>query len=143
MGAKRCGCANNVAHLLIRFRKNFGYGKEVTMPRLKDKYKDEIVPAMLKEFNYSNINEVPRVTKAVVNIGLGEALQNAKAVENATNDLAIITGQKPVVTRAKKSIATFKLREGNAIGAKVTLRGNRMWDFLDRLLNIALARQRN
>ncbi len=113
------------------------------MPRLKDKYKDEIVPAMLKEFNYSNINEVPRVTKAVVNIGLGEALQNAKALENATNDLAIITGQKPVVTRAKKSIATFKLREGNAIGAKVTLRGNRMWDFLDRLLNIALARQRD
>ncbi len=113
------------------------------MPRLKDKYKDEIVPVMLKEFNYSNINEVPRITKAVVNIGLGEALQNAKAVENATNDLAIITGQKPVVTRAKKSIATFKLREGNAIGAKVTLRGNRMWDFLDRLLNIALARQRD
>lgn len=113
------------------------------MPRLKDKYKDEIVPAMLKEFNYSNINEVPRITKAVVNIGLGEALQNAKAIENATNDLAIITGQKPVVTRAKKSIATFKLREGNAIGAKVTLRGNRMWDFLDRLLNIALARQRD
>lgn len=113
------------------------------MPRFKDKYKDEIVPAMLKEFNYSNINEVPRITKAVVNIGLGEALQNAKAIENATNDLAIITGQKPVVTRAKKSIATFKLREGNAIGAKVTLRGNRMWDFLDRLLNIALARQRD
>lgn len=113
------------------------------MPRLKDKYKDEIVPAMLKEFNYSNINEVPRITKAVVNIGLGEALQNAKAIENATNDLAIITGQKPVVTRAKKSIATFKLREGNAIGAKVTLRGSRMWDFLDRLLNIALARQRD
>lgn len=113
------------------------------MPRLKDKYKDEIVPVMLKEFNYSNINEVPRITKAVVNIGLGEALQNAKAIENATNDLAIITGQKPVVTRAKKSIATFKLREGNAIGAKVTLRGNRMWDFLDRLLNIALARQRD
>ncbi|MFN8454335.1 MAG: 50S ribosomal protein L5 [Anaerolineae bacterium] len=113
------------------------------MPRLKDKYKDEIVPTMLKEFNYSNINEVPRITKAVVNIGLGEALQNAKAIENATNDLTIITGQKPVVTRAKKSIATFKLREGNAIGAKVTLRGNRMWDFLDRLLNIALARQRD
>jgi large subunit ribosomal protein L5 len=113
------------------------------MPRLKDKYKDEIVPVMLKEFNYSNINEVPRIAKAVVNIGLGEALQNAKAIENATNDLAIITGQKPVVTRAKKSIATFKLREGNAIGAKVTLRGNRMWDFLDRLLNIALARQRD
>src|SRR5512138_3053911 len=113
------------------------------MPRLKDKYKEEVVPAMLKEFNYSNINEVPRLSKAVVNIGLGEALQNAKAIENATGDLRTITGQKPVVTRAKKSIATFKLREGNVIGAKVTLRGNRMWDFLDRLMNIALARQRD
>jgi large subunit ribosomal protein L5 len=113
------------------------------MPRLKDKYKEEVVPAMLKEFNYSNVNEVPRITKAVVNIGLGEALQNAKALENATGDLRTITGQKPVVTRAKKSIATFKLREGNAIGAKVTLRGSRMWDFLDRLMNIALARQRD
>jgi large subunit ribosomal protein L5 len=113
------------------------------MPRLKDKYKEEVVPAMLKEFNYSNVNEVPRIIKAVVNIGLGEALQNAKALENATGDLRTITGQKPVVTRAKKSIATFKLREGNAIGTKVTLRGTRMWDFLDRLMNIALARQRD
>jgi large subunit ribosomal protein L5 len=113
------------------------------MPRLKDKYKEEVVPAMLKEFSYSNVNEVPRITKMVVNVGLGEALQNAKALENATNDLITITGQKPVVTRAKKSIATFKLREGNPIGAKVTLRGNRMWDFLDRLVNIALARQRD
>jgi large subunit ribosomal protein L5 len=98
---------------------------------------------MLKEFSYSNINQVPRVVKAVVNIGLGEALQNAKALENATGDLAKITGQKPVITRAKKSVATFKLREGNAIGTKVTLRGNRLWDFLDRLMNIALARQRD
>ncbi|HXV44102.1 MAG TPA: 50S ribosomal protein L5 [Anaerolineae bacterium] len=113
------------------------------MPRLKDKYKEEVVPALHKEFNYSNINEVPRIAKAVVNIGLGEALQNAKALENATNDLATITGQRPVITRAKKSIATFKLREGNPIGAKVTLRGNRMWDFLDRLINISLARQRD
>jgi large subunit ribosomal protein L5 len=113
------------------------------MPRLKDKYREEVVSAMLKEFNYSNVNEVPRLVKAVVNIGLGEALQNAKAMENATRDLATITGQKPVVTRAKKSVATFKLREGNAIGAKVTLRGSRMWDFLDRLMNVALARQRD
>jgi large subunit ribosomal protein L5 len=113
------------------------------MPRLKDKYREEVVPAMLKEFSYSNINQVPRVVKAVVNIGLGEALQNAKALENATGDLAKITGQKPVITRAKKSVATFKLREGNAIGTKVTLRGNRLWDFLDRLMNIALARQRD
>ncbi len=113
------------------------------MPRLKDKYREEVVPAMLKEFNYSNVNEVPRIAKMVVNIGLGEALQNAKALENATHDLITITGQKSVTTRAKRSIATFKLREGNPIGAKVTLRGNRMWDFLDRLVNIALARQRD
>jgi len=113
------------------------------MPRLKDRYKEEIVPAMVKEFGYSNVNQVPRVTKVVVNIGLGEALQNAKAMERATNDIRIITGQQPVITRAKKSIATFRLREGNPIGAKVTLRGNRMWDFLDRLLNISLARQRD
>ncbi len=113
------------------------------MPRLKDKYKEEVVPALRKEFNYSNVNEVPRITKMVVNIGLGEALQNAKALENATTDLMTITGQRPVITRAKKSIATFKLREGNPIGAKVTLRGTRMWDFLDRLINISLARQRD
>ncbi len=113
------------------------------MPRLKDKYREEVVSAMLKEFNYSNVNEVPRLVKAVVNIGLGEALQNAKAMDNATRDMATITGQKPVVTRAKNSIATFKLREGNAVGAKVTLRGSRMWDFLDRLMNVALARQRD
>ena len=113
------------------------------MPRLKDKYKEEVVSALRKEFNYSNVNEVPRITKMVVNIGLGEALQNAKALENATTDLMTITGQRPVITRAKKSIATFKLREGNPIGAKVTLRGTRMWDFLDRLINISLARQRD
>jgi len=86
---------------------------------------------------------VPRISKVVVNIGLGEALQNAKALERATEDLATITGQRPVITRAKKSIATFRLREGNPIGVKVTLRGNRMWDFLDRLINISLARQRD
>ena len=113
------------------------------MPRLKDMYKEELVPALQNEFGYANVNEVPRVNKVVANIGLGEALQNAKALENASNDLIIITGQKPIITRAKTSIATFKLREGNPIGLKVTLRGNRMWDFLDRLLNISLARQRD
>lgn len=113
------------------------------MPRLKDRYTEEIVPAMLKEFNYANVMQVPRVTKIVVNVGLGEALQNAKALEKATEDIVTITGQRPVITRAKKSIATFRLREGMPIGVKVTLRGNRMWDFLDRMVNIALARQRD
>ena len=113
------------------------------MPRLKDKYREEVVPALREEFDYSNVNQVPRITKVVVNVGLGEALQNAKALENASSDIAKITGQHPVITRAKKSIATYKLREGNPIGVKVTLRGSRMWDFLDRLFNIALARQRD
>ncbi|MBN1994945.1 MAG: 50S ribosomal protein L5 [Anaerolineae bacterium] len=113
------------------------------MPRLKDRYNEEIVPTLVKEFNYRNVNQAPRLKKVVVNVGLGEALQNAKALENASGDIALITGQRPVITRAKKSIATFKLREGNPIGVKVTLRGNRMWDFLDRLCNIALARQRD
>ena len=113
------------------------------MPRLKDIYKEEVVPALRNEFAYSNVHEVPRLSKVVVNIGLGEALQNAKALEYASQDLAAITGQKAIVTRARRSIATFKLREGNPIGLKVTLRGNRMWDFMDRLLNISLARQRD
>jgi large subunit ribosomal protein L5 len=113
------------------------------MPRLKDMYQEEIVPTLREEFDYSNVNQVPRISKVVVNIGLGEALQNAKALENASGDLVTITGQRPIITRAKKSIATFKLREGNPIGLKVTLRGSRMWDFLDRLLNISLARQRD
>ena len=113
------------------------------MPRLKDTYKQDIVPALVKEFDYANVNQVPRITKVVVNVGMGEALTNAKALENAAGDIAIITGQKPIITRAKKSIATYKLREGMPIGVKVTLRGNRMWDFLDRLTNVALARQRD
>jgi large subunit ribosomal protein L5 len=113
------------------------------MPRLKDKYREEIVPTLVKEFGYSNIHQAPRLTKVVVNVGLGEALQNAKALEKTTEDITTITGQHPVITRAKKSIATFRLREGNPIGVKVTLRGNRMWDFLDRLINISLARQRD
>ncbi len=113
------------------------------MPRLKDKYKEEIVPALREEFGYRNVMEVPCLTKIVVNVGLGEALQNAKALDAAVRDISIITGQRPVVTRARKSIASFKLREGNPIGVKVTLRGNRMWDFFDRLCNVALARQRD
>lgn len=113
------------------------------MPRLKDRYRDEIVRTMMDEFGYRNKMQVPRLNKIVVNIGLGEALQNAKALDNATRDLAQITGQKAVITRARKSIATFKVRQGNPIGAKVTLRGNRMYDFLDRLCNIALPRQRD
>ena len=117
--------------------------EEVTVPRLKTRYQNEIVPALMKEFNYSNVMQVPRVTKISVNIGLGEALQNSKAVEAATGDLAIITGQKAVVTKARQSIAVFKLREGMPIGAMVTMRGNRMWDFLDRLISIVLPRQRD
>lgn len=117
--------------------------EEVTIPRLKTRYQNEIVPAMMKEFNYSNVMQVPRVTKIAVNIGLGESLQNSKAIEAATGDLATITGQKPVVTKARLSIAVFKLREGQPIGTMVTLRGDRMWDFLDRIISIVLPRQRD
>jgi large subunit ribosomal protein L5 len=115
----------------------------VPVPRLKTRYQTEIVPAMMKEFNYANVMQVPRFVKIAVNIGLGEALQNSKAIEAATGDLAIITGQKPVVTKARKSIAIYKLREGQPIGAMVTLRGNRLWDFLDRIINVVLPRQRD
>ncbi len=113
------------------------------IPRLKTQYQDDIVPAMMKELDYANIMQVPRLVKVAVNIGLGEALQNNKAVEAATGDLRTITGQNPVVTKARNSIATFKLREGMPIGAKVTLRSNRMWDFMDRLINVVLPRQRD
>jgi large subunit ribosomal protein L5 len=110
---------------------------------LRDRYHAEVVPALRKEFEYANAMQVPRLTKIVVNIGLGEALRDAKAVDAAVNDLTLITGQKPVVTRAKKSIAQFRLRTGNAIGVTVTLRGERMWDFLERLTRIALPRIRD
>lgn len=113
------------------------------MPQLKEMYKNEVVSALCKEFDFKNVHQAPRITKVVVNVGLGEALQNAKAIENTVNDVSIITGQRPVVTRAKKSVATFKLREGNPVGVKVTLRGDRMWAFLDRLLHVALPRQRD
>ena len=110
---------------------------------LKERYQNEVVPALMKTLNLDNIMEVPRVEKVVVNIGLGEALDNAKALDAAVVDLTSITGQKPIVTKARKSIANFKLREGRAIGAKVTLRGDRMWSFLDRMMNIALPRVRD
>jgi large subunit ribosomal protein L5 len=113
------------------------------MPRLKDLYREQVVPTLQKELGYKNVMEVPRLEKIVVNVGVGEALQNAKALDAAVRDITTITGQKPIVRRARRSIASFKLREGNPIGVKVTLRGNRMWDFLDRLCNIALPRQRD
>lgn len=113
------------------------------MSELKRRYREEVVPALQKEFAYGNPMQVPRVEKVVVNIGLGEALQNAKALDAAVADLTAITGQKPIVTRAKRSIAQFRLRTGNAIGAKVTLRGDRMWDFLERLTQLALPRIRD
>jgi large subunit ribosomal protein L5 len=113
------------------------------MPRLKELYREHIVPTLLKDLGYQNVMQVPRLEKIVVNVGMGEALQNARSLDAAVEDITIITGQRPIVTRARKSIATFKLREGNPVGVKVTLRGNRMWDFLDRLCNVALPRQRD
>jgi large subunit ribosomal protein L5 len=113
------------------------------MPRLRDLYREQVVPALEKELGYKNVMQVPRLEKIVVNVGMGEALQNAKALDAAVQDIMIIAGQRPIVTRARKSIANFKLREGNSVGVKVTLRGDRMWDFLDRLCNIALPRQRD
>jgi len=110
---------------------------------LKERYQNEVVPALTKSLNLDNTMQVPRIKKVVVNIGLGEALDNAKALDAAVGDLTLITGQHPVVTKARKSIANFKLREGRAIGAKVTLRGERMWSFLDRLMNVALPRVRD
>lgn len=113
------------------------------MPRLKDKYRNDVVPAMLKKFGYKNIMQVPRLEKVVVSMGVGEAIQNSKAIDFAVNDLMTITGQKPVTTKAKKSIAAFKLRAGMTIGAKVTLRGERMYEFVDKFFNIALPRVRD
>ncbi len=110
---------------------------------LRRRYQEEAVPALMRQFGYSNAMEVPRLSKVVVNIGMGEALQNAKTLDAAVGDLATITGQKPIVTRAKRSIAQFRLRTGNPIGVKVTLRGARMWDFLERLTTVALPRIRD
>lgn len=110
---------------------------------LKERYDKEVMPALLKTLQLDNVMQAPHIQKVVVNIGLGEAMDNAKAMDAAVGDLTAITGQKPVITKARKSIANFKLREGRAIGAKVTLRGERMWSFLDRLMNIALPRVRD
>ncbi len=114
-----------------------------SMPRLKARYREEIVPALRKEFAYPNVMQVPGLVKIVVNMGVGEAARDSKLIEGAVRDLAAITGQKPQITKARKSIAQFKLREGMPIGAHVTLRGDRMWEFLDRLLSIALPRIRD
>ncbi|PKK94585.1 MAG: 50S ribosomal protein L5 [Tenericutes bacterium HGW-Tenericutes-5] len=113
------------------------------MNRLLEKYRNEITPALMEKFNYSSIMESPRISKIVINIGVGDAVANPKVLDDAVNELTLITGQKPLVTRAKKSIATFKLREGMPIGCKVTLRGDRMYDFLDKLVTIALPRVRD
>jgi large subunit ribosomal protein L5 len=113
------------------------------MPRLKTKYQQEIAPALMQKFGYKSPMQIPRLEKIVVNVGCGEARDNAKVLEAVVKDLTAITGQRAVVTKAKKSVANFKVREGMSIGAKVTLRGDRMWEFLDRLLNVALPRVRD
>jgi len=113
------------------------------MQRLREEYRDKVVPELMKEFGYESVMQVPRIRKIVLNIGLGEALDNPKVLEYAVNDLRTITGQQPVITHARRSIANFKLREGRAIGTKVTLRGERMWAFLDRLIGVALPRTRD
>lgn len=117
--------------------------KSSVPPRLKERYRKEILPTLMREFSYSNVMQAPKVQKVIVNIGVGEAIGNAKALDGAVKDMTLITGQKPLVIKAKKSIATFKLREGMPIGVKVTLRGDTMYYFLDRLMNIALPRQRD
>ena len=114
-----------------------------TMPRLKQRYREEIAPALNSEFNYANVMQIPGLTKIVVNMGVGEAARDSKVLDGAIRDLTAITGQKPQVTKARKSIAQFKLREGQAIGCHVTLRGDRMWEFADRLLSLALPRIRD
>ena len=113
------------------------------MNRLRELYNKEVAPALFKELSLENVMQIPKIQKVVVNIGVGEALDNPKALDEAVKDLTTVTGQKPVVTKAKKSIANFKLREGRSIGTKVTLRGDKMWAFLDRLINVALPRVRD
>lgn len=117
--------------------------KETSIPRLNQKYKEDIVPSMMKRFGYKNVNQVPKIAKISINIGVGEATQDPKFLESAVEDLTMITGQKAVVTKAKKAISNFKLRQGNAIGCRVTLRKSNMYEFLDRLLNITIPRIRD
>ncbi len=114
-----------------------------TPPRLKEKYQQDVAPVLMKEFGYSNVMQPPRLEKVTINIGVGEAVQNAKALDSASADVAAVTGQHPVITRARRSISNFKLREGMPIGVTVTLRGDRMWEFMDRTLNAALPRIRD
>ncbi|KPK48252.1 MAG: 50S ribosomal protein L5 [Dehalococcoidia bacterium SM23_28_2] len=113
------------------------------LPRLKERYREEVVPALMKEFSYKNVMQAPRLEKITVNVGLGEAIQNPKALDAAADDVATITGQKPVITRAKKSIAAFKIRKGMSIGLTVTVRGDRMYELFDRMVNAALPRIRD
>lgn len=113
------------------------------MSRLREKYQKEVVPGLQKRFGYKNVMQVPRLEKVVINMGVGEATQEAKAIDGAVNDLALISGQKPIITKAKKSIAAFKVREGMTVGCKVTLRGERMYEFLDKLFNVTLPRIRD
>jgi large subunit ribosomal protein L5 len=113
------------------------------VPRLKERYREEVVPALVKEFGYENVMQAPRLEKIVVNVGLGEAIQNAKALDSAAEDVSAITGQRPVITRAKKSIAAFKVRKGMSIGLSVTVRGDRMYELFDRMVNAALPRIRD
>ena len=120
-----------------------GTSETKTLPRLKQRYRDEIVPALQQEFQFANVMQIPGLVKVVVNMGVGEAARDSKLIDGAVKDLATITGQKPQVTRSRKSIAQFKLREGMPIGAHVTLRGDRMWEFADRLLSLALPRIRD
>ncbi len=120
-----------------------GGNRLIMIPRLKERYKSEVIPALMKEFSYKNVMQVPKIEKVVINVGLGEAIQNIKLLDSVQKELSIITGQKAVITKAKKSIAAFKLRRGVPIGCKVTLRGDRMYEFLDRLVSIALPRIRD
>ncbi len=113
------------------------------MARLKELYKSEVAPALMKKFSYKSVMQIPKIDKVVINVGAGEAKENAKILDNAAGDIMTITGQKPIVTKAKKSVANFKLREGTAIGLKVTLRGEKMYEFIDRLFNVALPRVRD
>lgn len=117
--------------------------KPEAMARMQERYRKDVLPALMKELGYANVMQAPRIVKISVNIGLGEAIQNSKALEAASGDLALVTGQKPVIAKARRSIAVYKLREGMPIGVMVTLRGRRMWDFLDRFINIVLPRQRD
>src|SRR5213594_3531414 len=144
---RRCGLAERFWRMARRFASVAAARKpwirEITMARLKTKYQSDVVPAMMKEFGYKNTMQVPRLEKITLNVGVGEATQNAKAIDSTVAEVTLITGQRPVVTRAKKAIANFKLREGMPIGCMVTLRRERMYEFLDRLIHVALPRVRD